>query len=182
MSSNVRSISGAKHPSAPGRTRGLGVLVGLLSALALSGCASVAGGSPAPGSRAAAVAEGASGAELAALARFEAVAGDAVPHFRLLQVSGYTAFGERHLAVWTRAHQAWLLTVEGPCTRLPWATGLGITSSLGRVHARFDRVLVDGERCRILTIRPVDVEALREGERRPPGAISKAVAQSPGGT
>ena len=121
----------------------------------------------APGS--ASTAEGASGRERAALARFEEAAGAPVPHFRLMQVSGYTALGERHLAVWTRVNQAWLLQVEGPCMRLPWTTGLGITSSLGQVHARFDHIVVGRERCRILSIRPVDTAALREAEQRPTG-------------
>jgi hypothetical protein len=118
--------------------------------------------------------------EAASLARFEAAAGEPVPSFRFFSLDGYTSLGERHVAVWTRPREAWLVQVDEPCFDLRWALGIGLTSNLGRVHARFDRVVVGSQRCRITEIRPIDVAALRESERAARASIT-AQEREPGG-
>lgn len=104
--------------------------------------------------------------EAAALARYEAAAAEPVASFRFQRLDGYTVLGPERVVVWTRPREAFLLAVDAPCSELPWVSAIGLTSSLGSVHARFDAVLAGRERCRIREIRPVDVKALREAERK----------------
>ena len=105
--------------------------------------------------------------EAASLARYEAAAGEPANSFRFFRLDGFTVLGENALAVWSNPRQAWLLTVEEPCNDLRWSLALNITSFSGRVHTRTDSV----QGCRILTIRPVDVAALRESEKAARGEI-----------
>lgn len=106
------------------------------------------------------------GRETVALARYEAAAGEPVPSFRFLRLDGYTVLGSDRVVIWTRPREAFLLAVDAPCSELPWVSAIGLTSSLGGVYARFDAVLAGRQRCRIREIRPVDVAALREAERK----------------
>jgi len=99
------------------------------------------------------------------LQRFEAAAGEPVASFHYFGFNSWTPLGKDHLAVWTRPNEAWLIKVNGVCLDLDFAQQIGLTSSLSRVYARFDNVLVDNARCRIESIRPVDVKALRELQR-----------------
>ncbi len=99
------------------------------------------------------------------LQRFEAAAGLPVQSFRYFGFNSWTSLGSEHLAVWTRPSEAWLIEVYGFCPDLDFAQRIGVTSSLNRVYARFDTVITEQGRCRIKSIRPVDVKALRELQR-----------------
>lgn len=112
--------------------------------------------------------------DAAALARYEAAAGEPVASFRFQRLDGYTVLGPDRVVIWTRPREAFLLAVDGPCSELPWVSGIGLTSNLGSVYARFDAVLAGRERCRIREIRPVDVAALREAERKARSGAVKA--------
>lgn len=139
-------------------------LAALVVAFLLSACATR------PGNR-----------EAAALARYEAVAGESVASFRFQRLDGYTVLGPDRLVIWTRPREAFLLAVDAPCSELPWVSAIGLTSSLGSVHARFDAVLAGRERCRIREIRPVDVKALREAERKArSGTVEASGRDEPG--
>ena len=99
--------------------------------------------------------------ESASLARYEAAAGEPVDSFRFFRLDGFTVLGENALALWANPREAWLLTVDEPCTELRWSLALNVTSFSNRVHARSDSV----QGCRIRSIRPIDVAALRESEK-----------------
>lgn len=103
--------------------------------------------------------------EVASLARYEAAAGAPVASFRFFRIDGFNALGDSAVAVWTGPRQAYLLTVEEPCPALRWSLSIGVTSSLSRVYADFDRVQTRDGQCRIRSIRPIDVASLRESER-----------------
>jgi hypothetical protein len=120
--------------------------------LALPGCSSL--GSTAATER-----------ETASLARYEAAAGAPVGSFRFFRIDGYNVLGDSAVAVWTSPRQAYLVAVEEPCPGLRWSLSIGVTSSMSRVYADFDRVQTRDGSCRIRSIRPVDVAALRESER-----------------
>lgn len=111
---------------------------------------------------------GAASREAASLARYEAAAGETVDSFRFRRLDGFTVLGDDALAIWTSQREAWLLTVDEPCTELRWAIALKLTSFSNRVFARTDKV----QGCRIRSIRPVDVAALRESEQAARGAIT----------
>ncbi len=86
-------------------------------------------------------------------------------------LNGWTQLGDSALAVWTRPSEAYLLELRGPCDGLSFAPAIGLTSQMGRVSARFDKVLVrdtgGGPRvpCFINNIRKLDVPALRASEK-----------------
>ena len=103
--------------------------------------------------------------EAASLARYEAAAGEAVPSFRFFRIDGFTTLGDHVVAVWAGPRQAYLLTVEEPCLELRWSVSIGVTSSLNSVYANFDRIQTRDGSCRIRSIRPIDVAALRESEK-----------------
>ena len=113
---------------------------------------------------------GSSVLELADVERHEAAAGAPVPSFRFNRIDTFDVVGDHSVAVWEGQRKAWLLTLESPCSELRWS----VTATLGdgprRVYARTDDVGFTGagsakESCRIQSIRPLDVAALRLSER-----------------
>jgi len=94
---------------------------------------------------------------------------DSLQYFGSL--NGWTELGDSALAVWTRPSEAYLLELRGPCQGLDYATAIGLTSQMGRVSARFDKVLVRDPTpgpalpCFIGSIRKLDVQALRSTEK-----------------
>ena len=105
------------------------------------------------------------------LALYQASAGAPVASFRYFGgINGWTPLGDSALAIWTRPNQAYLLEVYGPCSGLEFAPAIGLTQHSHQVSARFDDVLLlerTGPHipCRIRSIRPLDVRAIRSAER-----------------
>lgn len=103
------------------------------------------------------------------LALFTEHAGEPVNSFRYFnRLSGWTSLGNNALAVWTRPSEAFLLQLTGPCNDLAFAHAISVTSRMSTVSARFDSVIPRGPGmsniqipCRIQTIRPVNVAAMR---------------------
>ena len=102
----------------------------------------------------------------------DAHTGAPVDHFRYLgSINGWTPLGDAALIVWTRPSEAWLLDLSGTCQGLRSTPAIGLTSSMGRVNARFDKVLVRSTGsisvpCHIRQIRPLDVKAVRAAEKQ----------------
>jgi len=104
---------------------------------------------------------------------YRAHAGAPVKDFQYFgSLNGWTELGDSALAVWTRPSEAWLLSLSGPCMDLSYAPAISVTNMMGRVSAKFDRVIVRGGSpgmapipCRIDTIQPLDVKALRASEK-----------------
>jgi len=107
------------------------------------------------------------------LAMYRANAGEPVRDFQYFgSLNGWTPLGDSALVVWTRPNQAYLLELSGPCNDLDFATAIGVTNHMGRVSARFDDVRVFGGGqpgiripCRIQTIRPLDVKAVKAAQQ-----------------
>lgn len=135
-------------------------LSAVLGMVMLAGCAS-APTAPAPAS--------------ADYLRYANVAGEPVSDFRVFgTITRWTPLHDRALVVWPRVNEAYLLDVAGPCPDLAFAQAIQLTESAGRVSARFDQVIprslagadpVPPMPCRIMQIRPLDVNRLREIER-----------------
>jgi len=107
------------------------------------------------------------------LALFRAHAGAPVKDFQYYgQLNGWQNLGDTALAVWTKPGTAWLLELTGPCNDLDYAPAISITNMMGQVSARFDKVIVLGGPqsirmpCRIETIRPLDLKALKTSEQQ----------------
>jgi hypothetical protein len=85
-------------------------------------------------------------------------------------INGWTPLGDSAIALWTRPREAWLLDLYGPCPDFEFAPAITVSNQMGRVHARFDKVVAHGHGakafpCTIRQIRPLDVGAIREAER-----------------
>lgn len=112
----------------------------------------------------------------AALARYQAVAGAPVASMPFLRMDSWEPLDDSYLVVWTNPHQAYLLRVWPNCDWLVSAPTIALTSSVNRVDARFDKVLVPHhQQCPIEEIRPIDVAALKRAR------AAERAAQSPSG-
>ncbi|RPE77104.1 DUF6491 family protein [Vulcaniibacterium tengchongense] len=102
---------------------------------------------------------------------YRANAGAPVGNFQYFgRLDGWTPLGDSALAVWTKPNQAYLLELNGPCQDLDFANAITVTNQFGRVHSRFDKVIVLGRGvdrmpCFIREIRPIDVKALKQAEK-----------------
>lgn len=94
---------------------------------------------------------------------YAAAAGAPVQNFHFFNLWSWEPLSDSELVVYTRPDRAWLLDVDGTCQNLEFAQAIGLTSSIGRVWARFDKVLTGRGYmpCTITRIRPVDVKLLR---------------------
>jgi len=108
------------------------------------------------------------------VALYRSHAGEPVPSFQYFgTLSGWTPLSDSALTVWTRPSQAYLLELSGPCQDLESTIAISVTNTMGRVYSRFDDVIVRGGGavsgyrfpCRILTIRPLDVKALKATQK-----------------
>lgn len=86
------------------------------------------------------------------------------------RINGWAPIGDSALVVWTKPNEAWLLDLSGPCQDIEYTPAIGLTSSMNRVYARFDKVLVNRPGsmnipCFIQQIRPLDVKAVRASEQ-----------------
>jgi len=123
------------------------------------------------------------------LALYRSHAGAPVKDFQYFgSLNGWSNLGDTALAVWTKPGTAYLLELSGPCNDLDYAPAISITNMMGRVSARFDSVIVlGGPRsiripCRINTIRPLDVKALKMSEQQLREAkIEERAEQQPAG-
>lgn len=116
-------------------------------------------------------------------------AGEPVNEFRYFgTLNGWTPLGDQALAVWTRPNEAFLLELTAHCQDLDFAPAISVTNMMGTVSARFDDVIVRGGSrgvgripCRIDTIRPLDVKALKEAQRelREAQAVERQTQQTP---
>jgi hypothetical protein len=103
---------------------------------------------------------------------YRAHAGPEVDSFRYLgRMDSWESLGDDTIAVWTRPREAWLLELIGICNNLQYTTVIGLTSHTGQVRARFDKVLVrdpagGNSPCDIQSIRPLDVDAIRQAEKQ----------------
>jgi hypothetical protein len=99
------------------------------------------------------------------LAEYQRFAGEPVGDMPFWRLQKYEAFGTEALVVWTAVNTAWLIKVQSPCTELPWASAVGLSSNGNRVSAKFDHVVVGKDRCTIASIQPVDYKALRAARK-----------------
>lgn len=123
------------------------------------------------------------------LALYRAHAGAPVESARYVgRLDGWTPLGSEALVLWTRPGEAWLIELQGGCPDLPYAQAVSVSSSTGRIHARFDRIRPLGGSvnspmpCYIREIRPLDVKAVRAAEREKRKAEATERDQASGGT
>lgn len=98
----------------------------------------------------------------ARLATYEKYAGEPVKEIRMYTgLDHWDALAPDRLVVFMGVNRAYLLNLRAPCSGLEFQQGIGISSSNGVVHARFDKVTFEHQICYIDEIRPVDYKALK---------------------
>lgn len=100
--------------------------------------------------------------ESAELEAYTRHAGAPVEQIRSFRLISWQPVSDRSILLEARLNEWYLVDVSGPCTGLPFAHAIGIENSMNVLQARFDNILVEGQACRIETIRPVDYKAARE--------------------
>lgn len=99
------------------------------------------------------------------LAIYHSHAGEPVDQVRTFRLHGWQAVADDTLLLETRLNQWYLVEVFGPCHGLQFAQTIGVRAAMNMLRARFDHIVVDGQACRIESIRPVDAKAAREQVR-----------------
>ena len=100
------------------------------------------------------------------LERYLPFTGAPIDEFSFWSLYQWELVGPDKVVVWSTVKNAYLLTVMQPCSKLEWARAIGVTSNQRHVVSRtFDFVTVDGERCKIAQIRPIDYAAMRKQAR-----------------
>lgn len=99
------------------------------------------------------------------LAEYERFAGEPVKDMPFWRLQSYEALGNEAVVVWTGVNKAWLIKVLPPCTDLPWAKAVGLSSTNHRVSAKFDHVVAGRDHCNIASIQPVDAKAVRTARK-----------------
>ena len=106
------------------------------------------------------------------LALYESAAGAPVSSFQYFgSINGWTSLGDSAIALWTRPNQAWLLDLYGPCQDIEFTPVISVTNQMGRVSARFDKVIARSGSsldipCSIRQIRPLDVKQVKAAEKQ----------------
>jgi len=98
------------------------------------------------------------------LAKYEPYIGEPVDGFTAFRYDSWEPINRTQLVLRTTMNQAYLLTVDGTCTDLPFAQTIGVTTTGSQV-TKFDKVLVRGDRCMIRQIQPIDVRQMRADQR-----------------
>lgn len=96
------------------------------------------------------------------LAEYEGYAGEPIEGFSYFTLQRFVSLGRYDLVVYTRINEAFLLTVEPPCSGLEFAKAIGLSATGNRVSRRFDFVRFENQQCRIEQIRPIDVRAMKQ--------------------
>ena len=95
------------------------------------------------------------------LAVFSRHAGAPIDQIRSFRYLNWQPVGDRSLLLESRLNVWHLVDVSGPCMGLPFAHTIAFKNQMNSLQARFDHIIVDGQQCRIETIRPVDYKAAR---------------------
>jgi hypothetical protein len=97
-----------------------------------------------------------------ALARYTKYAGEPIKQFNWLgKFDSWESLSNDQLVVFATPTAPYLLKVWGPCRNLQFATSIGLTSTGKTVYSGLDSVIVQGQRCPISEIRPVDFQKMR---------------------
>ena len=81
-------------------------------------------------------------------------------------VDSTSAYGPTQIVVQTGMKNAYLLTLYSECRDLDFSVQIALTSSGHRLSAGFDKILIPNRQsCRIKTIQPIDVKAMRAAEK-----------------
>ncbi|KGI76980.1 DUF6491 family protein [Oleiagrimonas soli] len=106
----------------------------------------------------------------ARVARFEAAAGAPVSTFQFNSLNGFYAWdpiSDHQVVTYVTPKRAYLLELP-PCPDLQYAPAISITSRMEQVSTNFDSVIplgnLGGVPCQIRSIRPLNLDMLKDAE------------------
>ncbi|MFM6987117.1 MAG: DUF6491 family protein [Arenimonas sp.] len=92
-------------------------------------------------------------------------AGEAQSSVRFSRFYDFEPLGTDTLLLYESLNRAYLVKIEDFCPDMPSAFKLGVDNSSSSLHVRLDAIVVRGNRCRIIEIRPVDVKAMKAAQK-----------------
>ncbi|MBX3726736.1 MAG: hypothetical protein KF823_12560 [Xanthomonadales bacterium] len=95
------------------------------------------------------------------LAIYQAHAGEPVDQIRSFRLISWQPVNQDMLLLEARLNRWYLLDIGGPCLGLEFARVVMFDGTMNSLRSRFDSVIVEGVRCRIERIRPIDYKAAR---------------------
>lgn len=95
------------------------------------------------------------------LSIYNRYAGEPVDQIRSFRLISWQPAGERSILLESRLNEWYWVEVDGPCMDLPFARAITFKTSMNTLQARFDSLIVEGQPCRIRSIRPIDYKAAR---------------------
>lgn len=96
-------------------------------------------------------------------------AGEVTKEFRFTSLYNWSRIDDDRVVVWARPDRAYLLTLRNSCFELTLANTIAVDGFGGRVRAGADSVIANGIRCRIDTIQPIDLVAMRDARKAEKG-------------
>ena len=98
--------------------------------------------------------------------RYANYAGPPLDGFTYLgRYDSWESIGNNQLVVFTTPFDAYLVTVQGPCSDLNFVNTIGLTSTGNTVSSRLDSVKVKRQLCPISEIRRVDYQKMKADMR-----------------
>ncbi|HRQ64599.1 MAG TPA: DUF6491 family protein [Xanthomonadaceae bacterium] len=91
--------------------------------------------------------------------------GEPVEDVRAFRLTDWRPLDRYHLVVWRSVNEAFVIRVQEPCTNIDFARSVAVEFQAPVLRSRFDFVRIDGDRCRIEEIRPVDYRLVRQEMR-----------------
>ena len=92
-------------------------------------------------------------------------AGEAQSSVRFSRFYDFEPLGTDTLLLYESLNRAYLVKIEDFCPDMPSAFKLGVDNSSSSLNVRLDAIVVRGNRCRIIEIRPVDVKAMKAAQK-----------------
>ncbi len=95
------------------------------------------------------------------LSKYEPYVGEPVDSFTAFRQESWQPLSRTQLVLWTSVNDAYLLTIASNCPDLQFARSVGVTSTTSSIST-LDSVLVQGNRCQIRQIQPIDIRRMRD--------------------
>jgi hypothetical protein len=99
-------------------------------------------------------------------ARYASYAGEPTDRITWMgRFDSWESLGSNQLLIFTTPSDAYLLAVRPPCTDLPFAQAIAVTSTSNTISVRLDSIIVKGWNCQITEIRRIDYARMRADMR-----------------
>lgn len=95
---------------------------------------------------------------------YDGVAGAPMKSLRYFQIRSWTMVDDRHVLLWSKIKEPYLIALRQPCLNADTAQTLSFTSFGRTITAKMDSVAIGSCKSRIESIRPIDYIAMKEAK------------------